>query len=181
MQTRHVSIVLANVLAISVSLPVAAAEKVTGVNKDFQAISKTSANIPGQPGHTFEQNAIVWKSVSSNPIFGEAWVSAIAQLDTTGEDAKERGYATNHYQSGDVNYFSWEGAIKHTKKDGGDFERVARGTVTWLGGTGKSRPSRGRGRTRARSRLRAVSATGNLSRRCNHSSFDVMRRQGGCS
>jgi len=145
MQTRHVSIVLASVLAISVSLPVAAAEKVTGVNKDFQAISKTSANIPGQPGHTFDQNAIVWKSVSSNPIFGEAWVSAIAQLDTTGEDAKERGYATNHYQSGDVSYFSWEGAINHTKKDGGDFERVARGTFTWLGGNGKFKTIKGSG------------------------------------
>jgi hypothetical protein len=145
MQTRHISIVLATVLGLSICVPVAAAEKVAGVNKDFQRLSETSTTVPGQPGHTLKQIALLWKSISSNPTFGDAWVSANAQLDDMGNEAKERGYATNHYQDGDVSYISWEGAITHTKKDGGDFERVAKGTFTWLGGTGKFKTIKGSG------------------------------------
>jgi len=44
-----------------------------------------------------------------------------------------------------ISYFSWEGGIKHTKKDDGDFEGVARGTFTWLGGTGKFKTIKGSG------------------------------------
>src|SRR5262245_44737488 len=93
MQTRHVSIgvasiVFATVLTLSLSFPVAAAEKVAGINKDFQSLSQTSANVPGQPGHTLKQIALVWKSVSSNPDFGEAWTSAVAQQDTIGTDSR---------------------------------------------------------------------------------------------
>jgi hypothetical protein len=145
MQTRHVSIVLASVLAIGVSLPVAAAEKVAGINKDYQRISENSANVPGQPGHTLKQVSLVWKSLSPNPTFGEGWVSAVAQLDTTGADSTERGYATSHIQNGDVIYSGWEGTVKTAKKDGGDFETVAQGTFTWLGGTGKFKTIKGVG------------------------------------
>jgi hypothetical protein len=83
MQGRYIGVAFANVLALAVSFPVAAAEKVAGINKDFQRLAENSANIPGQPGHTLKQMALVWKSVSSNPDFGEAWVSAVAQLDTS--------------------------------------------------------------------------------------------------
>jgi hypothetical protein len=145
MQTRHVSIVLASVLAIGVSLPAAAADKVTGVHKEFQRVSEAVANVPGQPGRTLRQVSIVWKSTSSNPIFDQAWVSAVAQIDALGEDSKEQGYGTSHYPSGDVNYFTWEGAIKHTVKEGGDYDRVAQGKFTWLGGTGKFKAIKGSG------------------------------------
>ena len=126
-------------------MTVAAAEKVAGINKDFQWLSETSANVPGQPGHTLKQIALVWKSVSSNPDFGEAWTSAVAQQDTIGIDSTERGYATNHLQNGDVNYVSWEGAVKTTMKDGGDFDTVSKGKFTWLGGTGKFKTIKGSG------------------------------------
>src|SRR5262245_28849159 len=86
MQTRHISIVLATVLALSICVPVAAAEKVAGVNKDFQRLSETT--VPGQPAHTLKQIALLWKSISSNPTFGDAWVSANAQLDDMGNEAK---------------------------------------------------------------------------------------------
>ena len=150
MQTRHVSIgvasiVFATVLTLSLSFPVAAAEKVAGINKDFQSLSETSANVPGQPGHTLKQIALVWKSVSSNPDFGEAWTSAVAQQDTIGTDSTERGYATNHLQNGDVNYVGWEGTVKTTMKDGGDFDTVSKGKFTWLGGTGKFKTIKGSG------------------------------------
>src|SRR5262245_47724676 len=150
MQTRQVStvlvsIVLATVLTLSISYPAPAAEKVAGINKDFQTLSETSANVPGQPGHTLKQITLLWKSVSSNPDFGEAWASAVAQQDTIGTDSTERGYLTNHLQNGDVNYVSWEGAVKTTMKDGGDFDTVAKGKFTWLGGTGKFKTIKGSG------------------------------------
>jgi hypothetical protein len=58
-QTPHLSILLASVLALSVSLPVAAAENVAGINKGFQRLSETSANIPDKPGHTIKQITIL--------------------------------------------------------------------------------------------------------------------------
>src|SRR6516162_9494235 len=131
MQTPNASFIFAGVLALSVSLPAAAAEKVIGVNKDFQRLSETTVNVSDKPDHTFKQNTTVWKTVSSNPNFGEAWTSAVSQQDNIGPDTTERGYGTNHYQNGDVNYFSWEGTAKTTKKDEGDFETAAK--VSLLG------------------------------------------------
>ena len=146
MQTPNAaSLVFAGFLALSVSLPAAAAEKVIGVNKDFQRLSETSVNVLDKPGHTFKQNTVVWKSVSSNPNFGEAWTSAVAHQDNIGTDTTERGYATNHYQSGDVNYISFEGVGKTTKKDGGDYEVAGQGKFIWLGGTGKFKTIKGSG------------------------------------
>ena len=145
MQRPNASIVLANVLILSSSLPVVAAEKVTGVNKDFQRLSETTANVPDKPGHTFKQITIVWKSVSTNPNFGEAWTNAVAQQDNFGADVTERGYGTNHYQDGDVSYISFEGAAKTTRKDGGDFDTVGQGRFTFLGGTGKFKNIKGSG------------------------------------
>jgi hypothetical protein len=145
MQTPYIGIALASVLTLVVSFPVAAAEKVAGINKDFQTLSETSANIPDKPGHTFKQVTLVWKSVSPNPAFGEAWASAVAQQDTIGTDSTERGYVTNHLQNGDVNYVSWQGVVKTAVKDGGDFESVSQGKFTWLGGTGKFKTIKGSG------------------------------------
>ena len=105
MQTPSASLVVAGFLALSVSLPAAAAEKVTGINKDFQRLSETTANAPEKPGHTFKQITLVWKTVSSSPNFPEAWTSAVAQQDNIGTATTDRGYATNHYDGGDVNYF----------------------------------------------------------------------------
>ncbi len=145
MQTPNASLVFAGFLALSVSLPAAAAEKVIGVNKDFQRLSETSVNIPDKPGHTFKQVVLVWKSISANPNFGEAWTSAVAQQDNIGTDITERAYGTNHYPNGDMSYFSFEGVAKTTKKDGADFEVAGQGKFTFLGGTGKFKTIKGSG------------------------------------
>jgi hypothetical protein len=137
MQPSNASLVLAGFIALSASLPAAAAEKVIGVNKDFQRLSETTVNIPDKPGHTFKQVVLVWKSISSNANFGEAWTSAVAQQDNIGTDITERAYGTNHYPNGDLSYFSFEGVATTTKKDGGDFEVAGQGKFTFLGGTGK--------------------------------------------
>ena len=44
-----------------------------------------------------------------------------------------------------MNYFSWEGVVKTTKKDEGDFETAAQGKFTWLGETGKFKTIKGSG------------------------------------
>ena len=72
MPRHNASLIFAGVLAVSASFPAAAAEKVSGINKDFQTLSQTSVNVLDRPGHTFKQNTTVWKTVSSNPSFGEA-------------------------------------------------------------------------------------------------------------
>ena len=136
MQRPNASIVFASVLILSSSLPVVA-EKVTGVNKGFQRLSETTANVPDKPGHTFKQITLVYKSVSTNPNFGEAWTNAVVQQDNFGADVTERGYGTGHYQDGDVSYIGFEGAVKTTRKDDGDFDTVGQGRFTFLGGTGK--------------------------------------------
>jgi hypothetical protein len=145
MQTPYIGIVFASVLALAVSFPAAAAQKVAGINKDYQRLSETTANVPDKPGHTLKQVTIVWKTVSANPEFGEAWTSGVAQQDNIGTDSTERGYGTNHFQNGDVNYIGWEGAAKTAKNDSGDFETVAQGKFTWLGGTGKFKTIKGSG------------------------------------
>ena len=145
MPRHNASLIFAGVLAVSASFPAAAAEKVSGINKDFQRLSETTVNVPDKPDHTFKQNTTVWKTVSSNPNFGEAWTSAVSQQDNIGTDTTERGYGTNHYQNGDVNYFSWEGTGKTTTKDGGVYEVAAQGKFTFLGGTGKFKTIKGSG------------------------------------
>ena len=145
MQAPKAILVFGGFLALSMSLPADAAEKVVGINKDFKRLSETSVNIPDKPGHTFKQVVLVWKSVSPHPNFGEAWTSAVAQQDNIGTDVTERAYGTNHYPNGDESYFSFEGVAKTIKKDGGDYEVVGQGKITLLGGTGKFKTSKGSG------------------------------------
>jgi hypothetical protein len=145
MRRPNASIVFASVLILSSSFPVVAAETITGVNKDYQRLSETSVNIPDKPGHTFKQVVLVWKSVSTNANFGEAWTSAVAQQDNVGTDVTERGYGTSHYPNGDKSYFSFEGVAKTTKKDGGDFEVAGQGKLSFLGGTSKLKALKGSG------------------------------------
>jgi hypothetical protein len=90
MQTPYIGIVFASVLALAVSFPAAAAQKVAGINKDYQRLSETTANVPDKPGHTLKQVTIVWKTVSANPEFGEAWTSGVA---TAGQH-RDRQYGT---------------------------------------------------------------------------------------
>jgi hypothetical protein len=142
MQTQNVSIVFAGVLILSLSLP-AAAEKLTGVNKDYQTISETSATVPDKPGHVVKQLTTIFKTLSPN--LGESWVNQVGQEDNVGPDGTHRGYGTNHYPNGDMIYYSYEGAGKTTTKDGGDFEVVAQGKFSWLGGTGKYKNIKGSG------------------------------------
>ena len=145
MRKPNAIIVFASLLILSSSFPVFAAEKISGVNKEFQRLSETSVNIPDKPGHTFKQVTIVWKSTSSDADFGEAWTSAVAQQDNVGTDVTERAYGTNHHANGDKSYFGFEGVAKTMKKDGGDFEVAAEGKLTFLGGTGRFKARKGSG------------------------------------
>jgi hypothetical protein len=146
MHRTKLCLILALITAtFSLSLPAVAADKISGVNKDFQRLSETSVTVPDKPGHTFKQNTVIWKTISSDPRFGEAWTSAVAQQDNIGPETTERAYGTNHYPSGDVSYFSFEGVGKTTKKDGGDFEVAGEGKFTFLGGTGKFKNLKGSG------------------------------------
>ena len=51
---------------IFIGLPVNAAEKVSGVNKDLQVLSELNSAIPDKPGHTFKQVTETWKSTGSS-------------------------------------------------------------------------------------------------------------------
>jgi hypothetical protein len=49
-------------------LPVNAAEKTSGVNKDLQVLSEVNSVIPDKPGHTFKQITETWKSSGSGDL-----------------------------------------------------------------------------------------------------------------
>jgi hypothetical protein len=135
MKTQRLAIIIAGTTALLASLPAAAAEKVTGVDKDFQLLSESTAVVHDKPGHTVQQRTWVWRT--SSPQWGEYWNSAVEQVETVGTDDTVKGYTTAHFPDGDVTYLSWEGADKLTVKDGGAFDFAGQGKFTWLGGTGK--------------------------------------------
>jgi hypothetical protein len=129
---------------IFLSLPVNAADKVSGVNKDLQVLSEVSSVIPDKPGHSFKQITETWKSTGSGDL-ANGWFTAVEQNDIIGGDITVRGYGTNHTASGDLAYFSWEGTGKVNPKDGGAFEMTGTGKFNWLGGTGKYQKINGQG------------------------------------
>jgi hypothetical protein len=149
MQTHNVSTVLAGILVLSLSLPAATAEKTSGVNKEYQMLSETSTTVPDKPDHVVKQFTSLHKTVCQGGVgscaLGESWASEVAQQDIIGTDSTIRGYGTNHYQNGDLGYYSFEGAAKTTMKGGGDFETAAQGKYTELGGTGKFKTVKGSG------------------------------------
>jgi hypothetical protein len=134
MKVQKLAVISAGATALLLSLPAVAAEKITGVGKDFQTLSELTAVVPDKPGHNFKQLTLMWKA-SAN--WGDSWISAVEQQDVKGTDIAVRGYGTDHYSNGDVDYFTWEGTGKVTPKDGGAFDLVAQGKFTWTGGTGK--------------------------------------------
>jgi hypothetical protein len=141
MQTK--AILLASCFIFS-SLPVYAAEKVSGVNKDLQVLSEVNTMIPDKPGHTFKQITETWKSTGTGDL-ANFWATAVEQQDTIGGDTTARGYGICHNANGDLSYFSWEGTSKATPKEGGAFEMAGSGTFNWLGGTGKYQKISGHG------------------------------------
>jgi hypothetical protein len=134
MKTQRLAIIFAGTTALLASLPAVAAEKVTGVDKDFQLLSEATAVIPDQPGHSVQQHTWVWKT--SSPAWGEYWNSGVEQTETVGTDDTVKGYGTSHFPDGGVTYFSWEGTVKVTPKEG-SYDTAGQGKFTWLGGTGK--------------------------------------------
>ncbi len=135
MKTQRLAIMFAGTVALLASLPAVAAEKVTGVDKDFQLLSETNAFVADKPGHSIQQRTWVWKT--SSPVWGEYWNSAVEQVDNAGADETVKGYGTAHFPNGDVTYSSWEGTDKVTPKEGSAFDMTGQGKFTWLGGTGK--------------------------------------------
>lgn len=133
MQTK--AILLASGIIFS-SLPVYAAEKVSGVNKDYQVLSEVKSVIPDKPGHTFKQIIQTWKATGSSDL-ANFFGTAVLQQEAIGSDTKTRGYGTGHTANGDLSYFSVEGTSKVTPKEGAAFEVNGSGTFKWLGGTGK--------------------------------------------
>ncbi len=141
MQTK--AVLLASCIVLF-GLPVNAAEKVNGVNKDLQVLSEVNATIPDKPGHTFKQLAVTWKANGSSDL-ANFWASAVEQQDNVGADTKSKGYGTGHLANGELAYFSWEGTTKAVPKEGGAFDLTGSGTFTWLGGTGKYQKLSGSG------------------------------------
>ncbi|MGD0145220.1 MAG: hypothetical protein ABSC92_18880 [Rhizomicrobium sp.] len=135
MKTQRLAIILAGTAVLLASLPALAADKVTGVDKDFLLLSESTALVPDKPGHSVQQRTWVWST--SSPQWGEYWNSAVEQGETVGTDDAVKGYGTSHFPDGGVTYFVWEGTSKFTAKDGGGFEVAGQGKFTWLGGTGK--------------------------------------------
>jgi hypothetical protein len=135
MKTQRLAVIFAGTTALLASLPAVAAEKVTGVDKDFQLLSEWTAVVPDKPAHSVQQHTWVWKT--SSPEWGEYWNSGVEQAETVGTDDTVKGYGTAHFADGDVTYFSWEGTVKVTPKEGGAFDTAGQGKFTWLGGTGK--------------------------------------------
>ena len=133
---------IAFALGLSLSVSAVAAEKVTGVNKDFVILSETSTAVPDKAGHAFKQLTMTFKGTSS--AWGEFWADQVSNRDVVGNETTERGYGTSHYSSGDL-YWSIEGTHKITPKDGGDFELVVQGKSYYLGGTGKFKNAKGPG------------------------------------
>jgi len=122
------------VLALLLSLPANAGEKVTGRDFDFQTLSELTAAIPDKPGRSLKQLSLIWKGTGS---LANYWASGVEQQEVVGNDIKMKGYGTEHYDNGDVAHFVYEGNAKVTPKDAGAFDMAAQGTWKWLGGTGK--------------------------------------------
>jgi hypothetical protein len=133
MQTK--AILLASCIVL-LGLPVNAAEKVSGVNKEYQVLSTVSSAIPDKPGHTFRQIVQTWKATGSSDL-ANFLGTAVLQQEAIGGDTKTRGYGSGRTANGDLSYFSLEGTSKVTPKEGTAFEVNGSGTFKWLGGTGK--------------------------------------------
>jgi len=123
-------------VALLLSLPANAGEKVTGRDYDFQILSELSTAIPGKPGHSLKQVTAVWKGTGSSEL-ANYWASGVEQQEVAGNDIKVKGHGTEHFGNGDVTYFVWEGSQKVTPKDAGAFDMTAQGTWSLVGGTGK--------------------------------------------
>ena len=136
MKKTQLSIASFGVLALLLSLPANATEKVTGRDFDFQTLSELTAAIPDKPGHSLKQVTLSWKSSSSSEP-ANFWCSGVEQQEVVGNDIKIKGYGTEHYNNGDVSYFVYEGNAKVTPKDAGAFNMAIQGAWSWLGGTGK--------------------------------------------
>ena len=163
MKTQRLAIIIAGTTGLLMSLPAVAAEKVTGVDKDFQLLSELTSIVPDKPGHTVQQRTWVWKT--SSPTWGEYWNSAVEQVETVGTDDTVKGYGTSHFPDGDVTYLSWEGTNKLTPKEGGAFDMAGQGKFTWLGGTANT-TSRGQVLLHASSLKRAARVIGKVKRGC---------------
>ena len=95
MKKAQLGIASFGALALLLSLPANAGEKVTGRDFDFQTLSESSTAIPDKLGHSLKQITYLWKSTSSlDP--ANFWVSAVEQREVVGNDIKTKGYGTEH-------------------------------------------------------------------------------------
>ena len=85
MKKTQLGIAPLGVLALLLSLPANAGEKVTGRDFDFQTLSELTAAIPDKPGHSLKQVSLVWKG--TGPL-ANYWVSGIEQQEDAGNDIK---------------------------------------------------------------------------------------------
>jgi hypothetical protein len=136
--------ILLTTCVIFLSLPVNAADKVKGVNKDLQVLSEIGSVIPDKPNHSLKHITETWKSTGDGDL-ANFWATAVEQQDIIGGDVAARGYGTAHMSNGDLAYFSWEGNNKITPKEGKAFDLTGNGTFKWLGGTGKYEKLSGQG------------------------------------
>jgi hypothetical protein len=134
------SLLLTTAIAVLLSMPATAGEKITGSTMDYQIVSETSV---AWSGHTIKQVSSTWKGTSPNPNWGQWSVTAVEQQDVVGPDAVTRNWGTQHQANGDLAFFTCEGTSKVTPKEAGAFDGVAQGKCLWTGGTGKFKSLKG--------------------------------------
>jgi hypothetical protein len=132
------SLLLTTAIAVLLSMPATAGEKITGSTMDYQIISETNV---AMSGHTIKQLSSTWKATSPNPNWGQWSATAVEQQDVVGPDTAIRSWGTQHHANGDLAYFTLEG----TPKEVGAFDGVGQGKFLWTDGTRKLKSLKGAG------------------------------------
>jgi hypothetical protein len=83
-------------VALLLSLPANAGEKVTDRDYDFQILSELTTAIPGKPGHSLKQVTAIWKGTGSSEL-ANYWASGVEQQDVAGNDIKVKDHGTEHF------------------------------------------------------------------------------------
>ena len=122
--------------ALSLSAEVSEGQTVTGIETDFERLSETVAFVPDVPNHVMVQGTWMWKLKTSDPKIGDGWVTNVEQVESIGDDVKERGHTIAHFTNGDVLFSKFEGTGKVLPQDKGPPHVILKGSFTWTGGTG---------------------------------------------
>jgi hypothetical protein len=137
--------IIAAFVVVSLSFPVQAAEKkkISGTNKQGQAISRTVVYPGDDPKHELILTVRRDTTTSQDPDWNETELMNYWQSDQVAGTGTHRGYLIRFHKNGDTTYGAYEGTHKTTVKADGSWESTAEGTYQWTGGTGKFKNIKG--------------------------------------